>query len=104
MERRLSDVICENTDIKSLQKNAFLTKGPDNPLVPCRDTNLRSRLDFLGLAKSLAVLLGAEFTPSAVPEENVSDLENRYGVWKMVSLQVLPERQRSRRPNVLPFI
>ena len=82
MERRLSDVICENTDIKSLQKNAFLTKGPDNPLVPCRDTNLRSRLDFLGLAKSLAVLLGAEFTPSAIPEENVSDLENRYGVWK----------------------
>ena len=82
MERRLSDIICENTDIKSLQKNAFLTKGPDNPLVPCRDTNLRSRLDFLGLAKSLAVLLGAEFTPNAIPEENVSNLDNRYGVWK----------------------
>ena len=43
MQRSFSDIICENTDIKMLQKNVFLTKDETNPLVPCNDKNARAK-------------------------------------------------------------
>ena len=48
--RRLSDVICENTDIKEISGNVFRQPKDDNPKTPCKDHN---KLDVKKIAREL---------------------------------------------------
>ena len=82
MERSLSDIICENTDIKSLQKNVFLTKNPSNSLIPCNDGKARQKLDFAMIAQSFSTVLGGEYTPNPNHTNVQEDSKSLYGVWK----------------------
>merc|ERR1719334_1182757 len=53
-KRKLSDVICENTDIKEISNNVFIQPGGSNPKVPCSS---HSKLDLASIAKQLLAQL-----------------------------------------------
>ena len=70
MARRFSDIICENTEIQSMQGNVFLTASPSNPSIPCQDPN-RPKLDFNAIADSFINYGGPQPTgqaPQPAPE------------------------------------
>ena len=81
MERSFSDIICENTDIKMLQKNVFLTKDQNNPLFPCEDKNSRSKLDFGAIARSFAGIYNGEYNENPDLANIAVEKTDRYGVW-----------------------
>ena len=81
MERSFSDIICENTDIKMLQKNVFLTKDQNNPLIPCEDKNARSKLDFGAIARSFAGIYNGEYNENPDLANIPVEKTDRYGVW-----------------------
>ena len=51
-ERKLSDILCENTSIIQLQKLVFKKSSEQNPIVKCDDVH-RSRLDFEAIAQQI---------------------------------------------------
>ena len=101
MERTLSDIICENTDIKMLQKNVFLTKDQNNPLIPCDDKNARAKLDFKMIAESLADVYNGAYDPNAVLPSVENEVSGRYGVWIDETKQAPLDRKANENPQAV---
>ena len=101
MERSLSDIICENTDIKSLQKNVFLTKDASNSLVSCSDRAQRPKLDFEMIAKGMATVLGGEYTPNVNATNVNEDSTTQYGIWRDDSKIDGPGTAETQQSNII---
>lgn len=102
MERGLSDIICENTDIKMLQKNVFLTKDEANPLIPCDDKNARAKLDFEMIAKSFAGEYNGEYIANPNLGPVAAERSDRYGVWIDEHDKESQEKQADTPSNMNP--
>ena len=102
MQRSFSDIICENTDIKMLQKNVFLTKDETNPFIPCNDKNARAKLDFGMIAKSFAGEYHGDYISNPDLSSMPIETNDRYGVWADEANKAPEEKQTE--SNIKPEV
>ena len=53
-ERKLSDIVCDNTSLDELQKFAFKMASESNPVIKCKEV-FRAKLDFAAIAQMIAI-------------------------------------------------